>query len=70
MQVHAHHAKADVGPAFGLSETWSSRDMKTISGHLSLIVLFLRTCSEFSQVLMTNAGSLTGQPVEYGKQAC
>lgn len=41
MRVQGHHAKADVGPAFGLTQTWSSRVKKTIRGHLSFIVLFL-----------------------------
>lgn len=41
MGVQEHHAKASVGPAFGLTQTWSSRDMKTVSSHLSFMGIVL-----------------------------
>ena len=78
--VQEHHAKASVGPAFGLTQTWSSRDMKTISSHLSFKGIVLRTYTKFSQVYVTDVGTLTGQFLEFcvrpaqvgahGEQAC
>lgn len=53
MGVQGHQGKANVGSAFGLTQTWSSRDKKTVSRHLSFMGRVLGTYKKFFHVYVT-----------------